>query len=407
MAGQIADLLIKDGQIAELADRVSPPSGCDVHEGKGQWVSPGFLDIGAFLGDPGFEDREDILSLAEAGLKGGYTQLAVLPNTHPVRQDKAGVDYLRMKTADLPLDLLPLCAVSKDTEGRELTEMLDLHQAGAVGYTDGLHPINNTGLLRLALEYVRSFDGTIINQPLEIDLAPDAQIHEGSLSTQLGMRGFPEMVETIPLRRDLEILAYTNSRLLVHLLSSEAGVAILSEAKANDLQVFGSVSAAHLQFTVDELNAFDVNFKLLPPLRAENDRQALIRAVQDGTIQHVASHHQSHQVESKRLEFPYADFGSQFLETCVAQTHTVLGTEMSPEDFCALFSHGPREALGIEQHHIAKGQPASLTIFDPDLKWEPTADNFGQKSVNTPMIGHTLQGRPVGIYHKNRLWTSV
>ncbi|MEM6395041.1 MAG: dihydroorotase [Bacteroidota bacterium] len=407
LAGQTADLLVKDGRITKLAKHIDAPEVCPIHDGQGQWVSPGFLDIGAYLGDPGHEDREDVESLATAGLRGGYTQLAVLPNTHPARQDKSGVDYLKMKSAGLAVDLLPLAAVSKDTEGIELTEMIDLHRAGAVGYTDGLHPINNGQLMRLAQEYVRTFGGTIINQPLEVELAPEAQIHEGELSTRLGMRGFPLMTETIPLQRDLEILSYTDSRLLVHLLSGQASLDILRKAKEAGLKVYASVSAAHLQFTVDALAAFDVSYKLLPPLRDESDRKALISGIKDGTIQHVASHHQSHQPEAKRLEFPYADFGSQFLETCVAQANTILGADMSPEDICALFSHGPREALGLDQIHIAEGQPAQLSIFDPSQEWTPTADDFGQKSVNTPMIGQALRGRPIGIYHKNRLWTSA
>ncbi|MEO0625434.1 MAG: dihydroorotase [Bacteroidota bacterium] len=407
LAGQVADLLIKDGEIVDLGQIVKMPEGCEEYDGQGKWVSPGFLDIGAYLGDPGSEDREDVESLAAAGLRGGYTQLAVLPNTSPVRQDKASVDYLRLKSVGLPVELLPLGAVTKDTAGKELTEMIDLHQAGVVGYTDGLHPIVQSGVMRLALEYVRSFEGTVINQPLELSLIPDAHLHEGELSTRLGMRGLPVIAETIPLQRDLNLLAYTESRLLVHLLSSESGLSILGKARSAGLRVYGSVSAAHLQFTVDALSDFDVNFKLMPPLRDESDRIALIEGVKSGVIQHVASHHQSHQTEAKRLEFPYAEFGSQFLETCVSQAFTVLGDAMSAEQFCSLFSHGPREALGMNQHIIDTGEPAELTLFDPNVEWSPVAADFGQKSVNTPMIGHTLKGRPVGTYHKNRLWTLV
>lgn len=405
--GQTLDLLIENGLIAKIGPKLRKPKDCPVYNAKGQWVSPGFLDIGAYLGDPGAEDREDVHSLAAAGQRGGYTQLAVLPNTDPVRHDKSGVEYLSRRSAALAVDLLPLGAVSRDTAGSEITEMIDMQRAGAVGFTDGLHPIQSAGLLKLALQYVKGFGGTIINQPIDLGLAPHAQLHEGPLSTRLGMPGFPLMSETIALQRDLEVLAYTDSRLLVHLISTSAGLALIKASRKKGLQVFSSVSAAHLQFTVDALESFDPNYKLLPPLREEGDRKALVKAVLQGHIDHIASHHQSHQPEAKILEFPYAEFGSQALETCVAQAYTVLGDQLAPDQFCALFSHGPRKALGLAARHIEVGQLADLSLFDPQQEWTPQPVDFGTKSVNSPLIGQQLQGRPVATYHKEQLWTSA
>ena len=405
--GQTVDLLIENGLIAKIAPQLRKPKDCPVYAAQGQWASPGFLDIGAYLGDPGAEDREDIPSLAAAGQRGGYTQLAVLPNTDPVRHDKSGVEYLKRASANLAVELLPLGAVSRNTSGKEITEMIDMHRAGAVGFTDGLHPIQSAGLLKLALQYVKGFGGTVINQPIDLSLAPHAQLHEGPVSTRLGMPGFPVMSETIALQRDLEVLAYTDSRLLVHLISTSAGLALLKAARKKGQQVFSSVSAAHLQFTVEELESFDPNFKLLPPLREEQDRKALVKAVVQGHIDHIASHHQSHQSEAKILEFPYAEFGSQALETCVAQAFSILGEQLAPDQFCSLFSHGPRKALGLPLRQIEIGQVAELTLFDPQLQWTPQPNDFGTKSVNSPLIGHQLQGRPVATYHKEQLWTSA
>ncbi len=405
--GQTVDLLIEHGHIAKVAKQIRKPKDCPVYHGKGQWLSPGFLDIGPYLGDPGAEEREDIDSLVAAARRGGYTQLAVLPNTNPVRQDKSGIDYLRRRAENLAVELLPLGAVSRDTKGVEITEMIDMQQAGAVAFTDGLHPIQSAGILKLALNYVKVFGGTIINQPIDLSLAPNAQLHEGPISTQLGMAGFPEMSETIALQRDIELLAYTDSRLLVHLISTSAGLKLVRAARKKGLQLFSSVSAAHLQFTVAAVEDFDPNFKFLPPLREDSDRKALIKGILDGSIDHIASHHQSHHPEAKVLEFPYADFGSQGLEACIAQAYTVLEDKLTPAAFCALFSHGPRTALGLEKHSIEKGQPANLSLFDPDMSWTPTADDFGTKSTNSPLLGQELLGRPVATYHKEQLWTSV
>lgn len=402
--GQLCDLRIADGQLVEIAAALEPKAAETVVDMQGQYASPGFLDIGAYLGDPGHEEREDIRSLAAAAIRGGYTSLAVLPNTSPVRHDKSGVHYLQERSKGLGVDMLALGAISRDTAGKDITEMIDMYRAGAVGFTDGLQPVSDAGLLLRALEYAKSFGGIIINQALLPKLAVGAQIHEGAMSTQLGMLGFSAISETLAVHRDLELLAYTQSKLLLHLLSCAQSVEMLKKAKQQGLSVRASVSAMHLQFTVEELANFDANFKLSPPLREENDRQALLAAVIDGSIDCIVSHHVGCAEEGKELEFPYADFGSLGLETAFGQAATVLAGRISPAGLAALFSHGPRKALGLAAHSIAVGAAAQLSFFQLDTTWEVDAADFASKSRNSSMIGKLLLGKASGTYNAGVLY---
>ncbi len=401
--GSSCDLLLAGGKILAIDTVLEAKAGAVVIDMSGHYASPGFLDIGAYLGDPGHEEREDIESLAAAALFGGYTAVAVLPNTHPPRHDKSGVRYLQERSKGLAVHLLPLGAVSQDTAGKDITEMIDMKMAGAVAFTDGLHSISDAGLMLRALQYAKHFEGTIINQPLHPKLSQGAQMHEGYLSTQLGMLGFPTMSETLVVQRDLELLEYTQSRLLIHLLSAAKSVELVAAAKQKGLVVSASVSAMHLQFTEEELYDFDSNFKLLPPLRAEEDRQALLAAIRSGVIDCVVSNHVGCQVEQKELEFPYADFGCLGLETAFAQTATVLAEQLSPGELAALFSAGPRQALGLAPQSIAVGQAAVLSFFRLEDRWTVRPQDLAARSRNTPMIGKSLLGRPSGIFQSDTL----
>lgn len=404
--GQTVDLRIADGKIIELGNGLATGNKETVVDLKGAYVSPGFIDIGPYLGDPGHEEREDIESLAASGLRGGYTALAPLPNTEPARHDKSGIRYLIERSRDLPVALLPLGAVSLKTEGKDITEMIDMHHAGAVAFTDGLHPITSAGLLSRALHYVKSFGGTVINQPLDDSLSPGGQLHEGVISTQLGMRGIPDLSETLTVHRDLELLAYADSRLLVHLISSADSLPMIKTAKEKGLAAFASVSALHLQFTVAELADFDSNFKVLPPLRAEADRQALINGVVDGTIDCIVSNHVAHQEEGKKLEFAYADFGSLGLETCFAQTSTVLGGRLKADQLAALFCHGPRRALNLPTLSIEQGASAEFSFFQLNKEWTFNRQNLAGKGDNSPLLGKVLKGGVVGIYRNGQFHSS-
>ncbi|MEM9837138.1 MAG: dihydroorotase [Bacteroidota bacterium] len=404
--GRQCDLRIEDGIIVEIGENLLPGSEEEVIDLSDTFVSPGFIDIGPYLGDPGHEEREDITSLIAAGLRGGYVALAPLPNSEPTRHDKSGIRYLIESSKHFPLDLLPLGAISLNTEGKDITEMIDMHQTGAIAFTDGLHPVTSAGMMSRALHYVKSFSGTIINQPFDPALAPGGQMHEGIISTQLGMRGIPHLSETLCLHRDLKLLAYADSRLLVHLISTAESVDMIATAKASGLAVFASVAPLNLQYTDAALAGFDSQFKVSPPLREEADRQALLQGIRSGTIDCVVSNHIAHQEDNKKLEFPYAAFGSLGLESCLAQVNTVLGDSIATDALAALFSHGPRKALQLPPLSIAVGLPASLSFFRRDLEWTFTTDQLAGKGINSPLIGQTLRGRALGIYHRGQFYST-
>ncbi len=399
--GELLDIRIEDGLITEMAVDLPARKAEEVVTFTAARVAPGLVDIGAYLGDPGHEEREDIASLRAAAVAGGYVQVAALPNTDPVRQSVADVAYLRQQNGHHPTDLYPLVALSKDLAGKDMVEMLDLHQAGALVFTDGAKRRVSGSLLKRTLEYSRVRNLVVMVSPYDETLVPDGQIHEGPVSTGLGLRGIPTMSETIPLKEAIELLEYTAGRLVIHLLSSAEGVAEVRRAKAAGLNVMATVSAQHLQFTVDELEGFDPNFKMLPPLREEADRLALIEGVKDGTIDCIVSNHVARHGEEKELEFPYADFGALGLQTAFRQALAVLGEEVPLETIIACMSDAPRRLLGAESLHLRTGAPARLTLFTTEGEEAFTQRDLKGKTVNSPLLGRVLPGRLLGVVNND------
>jgi dihydroorotase len=364
-------------------------------------VSPGWMDIGAQGCDPGFEHREDLHSLAAAAAAGGFTAVACLPNTKPALHSKSEILYVKNKTAAGPVDVYPIGAVSVNCEGKDLAELYDMHAAGAVAFSDGAAPVQDAGLLLRALQYARAFNGLIINDPRHKTLSASGQMHEGLVSTSLGLKGIPALAESITVQRDLSLLEYAEGRLHLHLVSTAKSVALIRAAKKASLSVSCSVAAANLCFTDEQLGGFDSNWKVMPPLRSRTDIEALQEGLIDGTIDFICSNHTPWDEEAKNLEFPYASFGMTGLETAFAmcRTHTPLTTELLIEKFSA----GPRAVLQMPVPEIKTGSPASLTLFDPDASWIFTDNNLRSRSRNTPFLDQPLKGRVLGIVNKNRL----
>ena len=395
--GKTLDLRVEDGVLSELGESLTVKDGETVKDFPGLHVSPGFVDLGAYLGDPGHEEREDIASLRDAAAAGGYTSVGVLPNTDPVRQSVADVAYLLRQNGAHPTDLVPLAALSKNLEGKDMTEMLELNDAGALIFTDGPKRRVSGSLLKRTLEYSRVRNLVVMASPYDETLAADGQMHEGEVSTRLGLRGIPAMSETIPLKEALDILDYTGGILYVHLLSTAAGVAEVKRAKAAGLNVRATVSAHHLQFTDAELSGFDPNFKMLPPLRGEADRLALIEGLKDGTIDAIVSNHVARHGEEKDLEFSYADFGALGLQTAFRQALAALDGHLSLDEIVGKFSAGPALLLGSGTRHLRAAAPANLTLFTPEGESEFSAAEIKGKTSNSPLIGRTLAGKIFGV----------
>lgn len=366
-------------------------------------AAPGWLDLGTQVGEPGYEHREDLRSTARAAAAGGFTAVACLPNTHPPVDAKSGVAYVRNKTAGWPVAFLPIGALSVGTTGKDLAELYDMHAAGAVAFSDGTHPVQDAGLLLRALQYTQAFDGLVINWPHHKTIAANGLLHEGLVSTELGMKGIPALAETIAVQRDLSLLEYAGGRLHLHLLSSRKGVELVRAAKAAGLPVTASVAVANLCATDEALADFGSYWKVLPPLRDEQHRIALLEGLADGTIDCICTNHAPWDPEAKNLEFPYAEFGMIGLETAFALCRTFLEKELALPDLVQLFAVGPRRVLGLPVPEIAPGAKAEFALFAPDAPWVFSEKAVRSKSNNSPFLGQTLRGKMLGIFNHGQL----
>lgn len=391
------DILIQHGIIEAMGDKIQAPSGADVWESPELSVSPGWLDIGVYAADPGYEHREDLNTAAAAAAAGGFTAMACFPNTDPALHTKSEILYVKNKSADLPVHCYPIGAVSQDCAGKDLAELFDMHAAGAVAFSDGKRAVQDAGLLLRALQYAKAFNGLVLNVPHHNTIAAGGQMHEGVMSTSLGLKGLPALAEELMVQRDLSLLEYSGGRLHIHLVSTAKSVEMIRTAKKAGLPVTCSVAVANLCFSDEKLIDFDSNWKVVPPLRSQSDSRALIDGISDGTIDFICSNHTPWHEEAKNLEFPYADFGMIGLETVFALCRTFLKKTLTVEKLVEKMCLAPRQILGLPTPKIAPGERAELTVFDPNAEWVLEEKDIRSKSRNTPLIGQTFKGKVLGI----------
>jgi len=358
--GKKRDILIEKGFIKQIASSIKLEKG-KILDLKDTTISIGWLDIGVHSGEPGFEHQEDFHTLTQAAAAGGYTGIACFPNTNPIIQSKTDVRFIKNQSG--LVDLYPIGAVSKNCEGKDLAELYDMQQAGCIAFSDGDHSIQSSGLMKRSLEYVKSFQGIIINHPNDKELSKGGQLNEGIISTSLGMKGLPNLAEELMLKRDLELVAYTNSKLHVHNISTAGAVQLIREAKKQGLAVTASVPVANLIFDEKAVETFNTNFKVLPPLRQTTDIKALLKGLKDGTIDCITSNHTPLEEEAKKLEFLYADFGMIGLETTYALLQSELSKQMGVADIVEKLAYQPRKILNLPVPAIKEGEKANVTLF--------------------------------------------
>ena len=391
--GKSFDMLIRNGVIARIAPNLDPVADAQVLEADHALVSPGWMDLGVQTGDPGYEHREDLLSATNAAAAGGFTAIACFPNTNPAIHSKSQVHYLKEAPKNKLVDCFAIGAVSQDCEGKDITEMHDMRAAGAVAFSDGKKPVQHNGLMLRALQYVNAFEGVVMNQPLDNGLAGGGQMHEGIVSTSLGLRGISSTAEELMVQRDLFLAEYTGSRLHLTNLSTARSVEMVRQAKQRGLKVSASVAVMNLIFEDNVLGDFDSNFKVMPPLRSRHDRDALLEGLLDGTIDAISANHVPLDEESKKLEFPYAGFGAIGLQTAYAALNTHLGERLSANLWVEKIAIRPRLILGLDVPALEEGAVANLTVFDPRKAWTFTESANRSKSKNTPFLGAALQGK--------------
>lgn len=399
--GKKVSLLIKDGNIENIDKRLAAGSA-QVLDAGGACVSTGWFDLGTLVGDPGFEHREDFSSISRTAAAGGFTAIACLPNTQPALHSKSEITYVKNKSKGNLVEFFPIGAVSHECKGKDITEMYDMQAAGAVAFSDGKKPVQDSGLMMRALQYVQPFGGVVLNHPLDKTIAPGGQMHEGVMSTSLGLRGIPVLAEELMVRRDIYLAEYTGSRLHLLNISTVGSVQLVREAKAKGLQVTASVAAMNLACDDSLLLDFDSNFKVSPPLRTQADIKALKKGLKDGTIDCITSNHTPLDEEAKNLEFPFADFGALGLETAFALSNTHLAGILPPEVLVKKLAIAPREILGLPVPSIAAGEPANLTVFDPAKEWTFSQKDVFSKSKNTPFAGWKFKGKVLAVVRENQ-----
>lgn len=399
--GHTTDVLIRDGKLFEIGQDLVAEGVREVTSPK-LHLSPGWLDLQANFCDPGLEHRETLQSGQAAAARGGFTGVAVMPSTEPVLDSKAAIEYVRNRTSHGPVEVFPVGALSEGRKGVDISGMFDMHQAGAKAFSDDQRPVLNAGLLLRALQYVKPFQGLIVHFPFDPNIVHDGKMNEGIVSTRLGMKGIPSLSEELMVERDLSLLAYADSRLHFATVSTRGSVERIRQARKKGLQVTAGVTAHHLVLSDEDLEGFDTNYKVLPPLRTSDDQQALIEGLLDGTLDLVCSDHRPREIETKDCEFDHAAFGMIGLETVYALLNSRMRQQLNAEQLVRLLAIQPRELLGAECPVLEVGAAANITLFDPELNWEYNGNDQQSLSPNTPFMGTTFTGKVVGIYHRGQ-----
>lgn len=400
-----ADILIREGKIAEIGENLIA-DGVATYDASGKLISPGWIDMHVHLREPGQEHKETIASGARAAAFGGFTAVACMPNTNPPIATRDVVEFIIKRAEQLPVEVYPIGAVSKERKGESLAELGDMADGGAVAFSDDGSPVQNAGLMRRALEYSRTIGRTILNHEEDLTLNPHGHMHEGAVSTRLGLPGIPALAEEVMIARDALLSEFTGGHVHVCHISTRKGVEIVRRAKAEGIPITAEVCPHHFALT-DELVAtseFDTHTKMHPPLRTADDVIAMKEGLRDGTIDVIATDHAPHATFEKDVEFIAAPFGILGLETCWG----LVGRELiHPEVLTtaeAVFklTIAPREILRLPQVEIAEGAPANLTIFDDHTEWTFEEHHIQSLSRNTPFVGSQMIGRAWAIYNKSR-----
>jgi len=391
------DVLVEQGKLTGIADVMSGETGKlklsgegKVVNGAGAVLSPGFFDLNCAVGDPGFETREDIATATAAAAAGGFTGLAVLPDTDPVIHSKAEVEYLLNRSRGGMVEVYPVGAVSRNLEGKELAELYDMKRAGAVAFSEAGKPIADDGFMSRALQYAQGLDGLLMVYPENKSIAGKSQVNESDTSVLLGMKGLPALAEEMHISRDIFLAAYHQAPLHISTISTAGAVALIKKAKKDGLKISCDVAAHHLVFTEALLNDFDSNYKVKPPLRAQADVRALLAGLRDGTIDAVVSQHRPREVEFKHVEFEIAAYGIIGLQTVLP---LLLRAGLDAGQIAEKLSVNPRKLLGLEQPVLAVGAKANFVVYDPLMDWVYDADSNYSKSSNSPLMNKTLTGK--------------
>lgn len=394
------NIFLRNGKIVDITTR---NRGSDkVIDGSRLGVSIGWFDMWSLFGDPGMEYKEDLYSGINAAVHGGFTELSLLPNTIPPIESKNDITYLKSKAEHTLVNVHPIASVTRNIEGEELTEMIDMHHAGAVAFSDGIKPLVRTDMVLKALLYLKKYNNLLINRPEDVDLTRFGTMHEGKTSTMLGLQGMPRLAEEIAIIRDIQLLDYARGKLHFANISSHGSVDLIRSYKKK-YNVSCDVAAHQLVFEDNVIMDFDTNYKVNPPFRTRKDINALIRGLKDGTIDVIVSAHNPQDLESKKLEFDLAEFGIIGLQT-VFPVLVSLSGKLDLDLLLEKITVNPRNLLGLKVPDLDTGKNANLTVFDPGRTWVLNNETNQSRSLNSPFWGKKLKGKAVGVFNKGKYW---
>ena len=398
--GKIQDIFIDNGIISKIGNELKMDADTTI-EINGLYSSCGWVDCFANFCDPGQEFKETLETGANAAAAGGFTEVMLIPNTQPVVYNKSQVEYLIQKSKSLPVQIFPIGTVTKNAEGKELSEMYDMYNTGAVAFSDGLLPVQSSGILQKALEYILAIDATIIQLPDDKNIGAGGLINEGEISTQLGLPGKPALSEELMIARDIELVRYTNSKIHFTGISTKKSLELIAGAKKENLNVSCSVTPYHLYFCDKDLINYDTNLKVNPPLRTKKDRDALREGIKNGMVDFIASHHQPQDWDHKVCEFEYAKNGMEGLES-VFGAAVICG--VSPEIFVKMQTENIRTIFNLPIPSIAEGKNANLTLFIPGEEYLFEEKDIFSKCKNNAFVGKKLKGKVIGIINQDKLF---
>ncbi len=404
---ETVDIRIKDGLIEEIGEGLKAEKGEKSHDFKGDYVSPGWMDMHIHLREPGFEHKETIKTGCAAAAFGGFTAVACMPNTKPATHTRDVVEYIIKKAEETPVDVHPIGCVTKDRAGKSIAEMGDMKDGGAVAFSDDGDPVYDSQVMRVALEYSSMLEMPIINHEEDLALSRPGHMNEGKVSTKLGLDGTPGIAEETMIARDILLAEYTGGHVHVAHISTKNAVDLVRQAKKKGINVTTEVCTHHFDLTDEEIDKqkFNTNFKMHPPLRTQKDVDAMIEGLVDGTIDVICTDHAPHAIEEKEVEFIYAPNGIIGLETAwsISNMRLFKTKKLNLQQLVEKLCYNPRKILNLEASEIKKGAKANLTFFNTDEEWTFDAKNVRSKSKNSPYLNQKLTGRSTGIFNKGEL----
>jgi len=392
------DILIENGIINKIDNAIKNNNNYQEIKSDNLHISQGWFDSSVSFGEPGFEERETIANGLKTAALSGFTNLAVNPNTNPIVDNSTTVSFIKNNAFQNAVNIHPIGALTKGCKGDYLAELYDMQQAGAVAFGDFQLAIENSNMLKIALQYTHSFNGLVLSYPQENKIAGKGIVNEEENATKLGLKGIPNLAEELQISRDLFLLEYTEGKLHIPTISTAKSVTLIRDAKAKGLNITCSVSILNLLLTDDAIINFDTHFKVLPPLRTSVDQKALIEGVQDGTIDFVTSNHLPIDIEHKKIEFDHATYGSIGLESLFGALNSIFDTEKVIE----LLTQN-KSRFGIESYDIKEGEKACLSLFNPKGTYIFSTDNIYSSSKNSALLGSRLNGKALGIISNNQL----